>query len=137
MIILKRQKEKERIPNVSLLGNVTPSWISVKFNVSNFVLQEKINDIRESYKELASVNDRLADLINETAQHDVMDGMLDDCDAYMNDVEKTQDQVRIVFVSHMSESRSKSSEVRVKPLDAPSFSGNIRDYSSFKQDLTG
>ena len=98
------------------------------------VIQEKFDDIRESYKELSCVNDLVA-LINETAQHDVMDGLLDDCDAYMNDVETTQDQVRILFASHLPDSRSKSTGIRVRPLDAPSFSGNIREYSSFRQDF--
>ena len=64
-----------------------------------------------------------------------MNGMLDDCDAYMNEVEATQDQVRIMFASHLSNSRSKSTGIRVRSLDAPSFSGNIREYSSFRQDF--
>ena len=105
-------------------------------NAPFIVLQETFDDIRDSYKEIANVNDNLTSLINETAQHDVMDSMLDDCDAYMKDIEETQDQIRIVFASNMPGNKPKSAEVvRVKPLEAPNFSGNIREYSCFKQDF--
>ena len=104
-------------------------------NAPFIVLQEKFDDIRDSYKEIANVNDNLTSLINETAQHDVMDSMLDDCDAYMKDIEETQDQIRIVFASNMPGNKPKSAEVRVTPLEAPNFSGNIREYSCFKQDF--
>ena len=99
------------------------------------VLQDKFNDIRENFKILDNANDHLVNVINETAPHHLMDNLLQDCDAYMKEIETTLDKIRAVYASHISASSSKSSQLHVKALDSPRFSGNIRDYSNFKQDF--
>ena len=100
------------------------------------VLQEKFHDIRENFTELDKANDQLITMINETAPHHLMDGMLEECDDYMKEVESTLDKVRAIYASRVSEDASKQTRINVKALDAPRFSGNIRDYSNFKQDFT-
>ena len=103
-----------------------------------FVLQDKFNDIRENFKELDGANDRLIDTINEIASHHVMDSMLEDCNAYMKEVESTLDKIRAIYASKISETSAgpaKSSQLHVKALEAPRFSGNIREYANFKQDF--
>ena len=104
-------------------------------NQSVLVLREKFEDIREVYKEMDKINDQLLSVINKTASHVIMDGLLDECDAYMKEIDTTLDNIRAAYASHISDSSSKRSELHVKPLDTPRFSGNIREYSSFRQDF--
>ena len=104
-------------------------------NEHALVIRDKFEDIREAYKEIDKLNDRLLTVINKTASHAVMDSLLDECDAYMKDIDSTLDQIRVTYACHMSDSSSKRSEVHVKPLETPRFSGNIREYSSFRQDF--
>ena len=93
------------------------------------VLQDKFTDIRENFKELDSANDRVIDTINKTAPHHVIDGVLEDCDAYMKDVESTLDRIRTIYASQVSGTSSgttaKPPQIHVKALDAPRFWGNI------------
>ncbi|XP_043234175.1 uncharacterized protein LOC122387784 isoform X1 [Amphibalanus amphitrite] len=103
------------------------------------VLQDKFNDIRDIFKELDNANDRLIETINENAPHHVMDGMLEDCDSYMEEVDSVLDRMRAIYASCVSKSSSetyRSSQIHVKALDSPRFGGNIREYSNFKQDFT-
>ena len=44
------------------------------------------------------------------------------------------DEIRTKFAIKTKEENVKSSELQVKPLNAPQFSGNIRCYASFKHD---
>ena len=99
------------------------------------VIQDKFNDVYEAFKVLDTANDSLIELINETAPHHTMDDLLQDCDSYMNDVESSLDKIRSMYASHVSENSSKSSQIHVKALEAPRFTGNIREYSNFKQDF--
>ena len=71
------------------------------------VLQDKFNDIRENFKILDNANDHLVNVINETAPHHLMDNLLQDCDAYMKEIETTLDKIRAVYASHISASSSK------------------------------
>ena len=90
------------------------------------MLQDKFNYIRENFKELDVANDRLVDKINETASH-VMDGMLEDYDAYMADVESTLDKIRARYASCITTAYSETSrpsQIHVKALDSPRFGGN-------------
>ena len=90
------------------------------------VLQDKFNDIRENFREVDIANNRLIDTINETASHHVMDSMLEDCDAYMADVESTLDRIRARYascVSAASSETSRPSQIHVKALDSPRFGG--------------
>ena len=105
-------------------------------NEKLLVLQEKFSDIREAFKELDRVSDHLIAVINQTVSHDLMDSMLEDCDTYMKETESTLDHIRAELASHMSGNSSKQPEMHVKPLNAPQFSGNIREYPSFRQDFT-
>ena len=103
------------------------------------VLQDKFNDIRDIFKELDNANDRLIETINENAPHHVMDGMLEDFDSYMEEVDSVLDRMRAIYASCVSKSSSetsRSSQIHVKALDSPRFGGNIREYSNFKQDFT-
>ena len=99
------------------------------------VLREKFEDIREVYKEINKIKEHLLSIINRTASHGIMDTLLDRCDIYLKEIESTLDNVRAQYACSLPENSSKLSEVRVRPLDTPCFSGNIRDYSSFRQDF--
>ncbi|XP_043233392.1 uncharacterized protein LOC122387342 [Amphibalanus amphitrite] len=59
---------------------------------------------------------------------------IDECDEYMMGVEASMDEIRTKFAIKTKAENVKISEIHVKPLDAPRFSGNIRQYTSFKQD---
>ena len=99
------------------------------------VIKEKFDDVRESYKELDASNDRLLNVINRTASHGTMNSLLDECDTYMKEVDAMLDQMRGIYAQRLPEHACKRSEVHVKPLDSPRFSGDIRQYSSFRQDF--
>ena len=99
------------------------------------VMRAKFADIREAYKEIDKANDRLVIVINTTASHGAMDSLLDECDDFMKDIDSTLDHIRAVYANHSLGSSSKQSNILVKPLDTPRFSGNIREYSSFRQDF--
>ncbi|XP_043208351.1 uncharacterized protein LOC122373955 isoform X4 [Amphibalanus amphitrite] len=45
------------------------------------------------------------------------------------------DKVRTTFAARTRDENVKLSEIHVKPLNSPHFSGNIRQYASFKQDF--
>ena len=68
-----------------------------------------------------------------------MDGMLEDCDAYMKDVESTLDKIRTIYAFQISGTSSETTarvpQIHVKALDAPRFWGNIREYANFNQDF--
>ena len=99
------------------------------------VMQEQFADIREAYKEIDKANDNLVTVINKTASHAIMDDLLDECDVFMKDVDSTLDHIRAIYAKHSADSSSKQSAIIVKPIDTPRFSGNIREYSSFRQDF--
>ena len=68
-----------------------------------------------------------------------MDGMLEDCDSYMEEGDSVLDRMRAIYASCVSKSSSetsRSSQIHVKALDSPRFGGNIREYANFKQDFT-
>ena len=79
------------------------------------VIQEKINDICEAFKILDKANDSLIELINETAPHQTMDNLFQDCDSYVEEVELSLDKIRGMYASYVSENLSKSSQIHVKP----------------------
>ena len=100
------------------------------------VIKEKFEDIREIYKEIDKCNDRLLHVINRTASHGTMNNLLDEADAYMTEIDSVLDQMRSIYAEQLPENGShRSSEIQVKPLDSPRFSGNLREYSSFRHDF--
>ena len=99
------------------------------------VLKDKFDDIRASFQELDNANDRLVETINEYASHGVLDSLLQECDEYMKVVESTLDEIRAIHASHASENSSSSRQIQVKALDAPRFTGDIREYANFKHDF--
>ena len=54
---------------------------------------------------------------------------------YMMEIETSMDEIRTIFAARTRDENVKLSEIHVKPLNSPHFSGNIRQYVSFKQDL--
>ena len=97
-------------------------------------LKEKFDEVKEAYRHLEHCNELVNSAINENAPHHLIDGLLEECDEYMMQVDRCMDEIRTKFATKTKEENSKLSELRVKPLSAPQFSGNIRQYASFKHD---
>ena len=53
----------------------------------------------------------------------------------MMEIETSMDENRTIFAARTRDENVKLSEIHVKPLNSPHFSGNIRQYVSFKQDF--
>ena len=98
-------------------------------------IQEKYADVKEAFSHLEQCNELVNSAINGTGPHHLISQMLDECDDYMMEIEKEMDRIRAAFALRTTKENHAMSELRVRPLETPHFSGNIRQYSSFKQDF--
>ena len=98
-------------------------------------IKGKFEDVMDAFLQIERCNDLVTTAINETGPHHLIDKMLDECDDYMTEVERSMDDVRTKFAARSRDENVKLAEVNVRPLNSPQFSGNIRQYTSFKQDF--
>ena len=65
------------------------------------MIKEKFDDVRESYKQLDTINDRLLNIINRAASRGIMNSLIDECDLYMKEIDAMLDHMRGVYAQRL------------------------------------
>lgn len=108
------------------------------------ILNDLLVDLEKSYLEAEAKTDDYLEILDDDADSGKMKDLQDDMEILYRELYDmkslmSRKQVEHVGTSTNSDSSSKSASsgpptLKVKRLDAPEFSGNIRDYPSFKRD---
>ena len=112
------------------------------------VLNQIMSDLENSYKEIEEKNEHLIETIDPSDEEnnvalilkleDEMNIMYSElCDTRKGiiGIRRSQRDRNKSSVTGEREVRSRDSQLKIKPLQAPTFTGNIREYPCFKRDF--
>ena len=112
------------------------------------VRNQIMSDLENSYKEIEEKNEHLIEAIDPPDEENnasliqkledeinVMYSELCDTRKGIIGIRRSQRDRNKSSVTGEREERSRDSQLKIKPLQAPTFTGNIREYPSFKRDF--
>ena len=110
--------------------------------VETYVLDSLLKDLEEKYQKVEEKHELFLEVLESDNEADtiVEDGLSKDMTNMYNEVIKAR---KLVYGIHTkvdtktelgAEKMREKTLVQIKKLDAPTFSGNIRDYPTFKKD---
>ena len=108
------------------------------------VLKDLYSELQKAYTNLEDKNDHYIELMDEDDDEDKKNA--DEATAYFDEVHKKYLAIKIIIIDQLSEStdqresaeqqpKNNEANVRVKKLDAPSFSVNSRNNPSLNENL--